>query len=470
MGKFSLEAIYNGDPTACHLQEMTCDICQCLFDDAVQFPCTNSHVFCKDCVSSCDACPNCREPLPAGKKKGKSIQEVNKPLSRMMNRLPVRCPYHDLPSPSYDRIRPSRDAGGVIDAGADEDPSPSPLADVLPSSSSTDKKHRPGRSSLSLSSAADADGTRATDPAHKRRRVEQEDANNLRPLLDEPAVIPELVSNDTPTDDDEYHCTWTGEYGDLLAHHLRVCPFHFVKCPEGCGAQIRRKDVEKHLKSCESCLVSCEICGMQLKKDELAAHNEDHAQLHVSILQKRLTDRSGQGEDVAMLTQRLTALEELSKGFNTAEWCVPTREWYADASMPRDAYVWSPDIDLGRAGVWRISFTRGSDSTPFWLGVWGTFAGEVSVQLTDKATGARIPLSTGNTVKVVAASERIGKPPRSNNHSYIQMTARGSYCLEGKVEHVRNVKELILRLSILKIEHAVVDTLKTDRAFNRVRS
>ena len=67
-------------------------------------------------------------------------------------------------------------------------------------------------------------------------------------------------------------CTWSDSYGLLLSSHLAECPFHMIKCPNGCGKEIRRKHLSKHEKVCSSFFEHCKICGEAVKPGKMAEH------------------------------------------------------------------------------------------------------------------------------------------------------------------------------------------------------
>lgn len=125
--------------------------------------------------------------------------------------IEVRCPYHD----------PVRAEGDGVSIG--------------------------GSSAGSGGAAASSSvfGAPASGPSLKRQRVE---------------ASPESC------------CDWEGSYGQLLEKHLGECLWQFVLCPDGCGAEIRRRDLAKHRKSCAKLFVNCGICGASVKPKNMAKH------------------------------------------------------------------------------------------------------------------------------------------------------------------------------------------------------
>ena len=85
-------------------------------------------------------------------------------------------------------------------------------------------------------------------------------------------------------------CDWTGSYGDLLAKHLGQCDFEAAPCARGCGADVRRKDVARHLAAECSVGARCEICQKHVPTSGKAAHDRSAAGLHVELLRRRVED------------------------------------------------------------------------------------------------------------------------------------------------------------------------------------
>jgi Uncharacterized conserved protein, contains RING Zn-finger len=57
-------------------------------------------------------------------------------------------------------------------------------------------------------------------------------------------------------------CSWKGHYCDLEKHLMRECPYVKFKClnPE-CTFVQKRKDAEKHVKTCEFRPARCNLCN-----------------------------------------------------------------------------------------------------------------------------------------------------------------------------------------------------------------
>ena len=53
------------------------------------------HVFCKECLDPLELCPSCRDPLRTldGARLVQSLDDVNKPMARMLQNIKVHCPY-----------------------------------------------------------------------------------------------------------------------------------------------------------------------------------------------------------------------------------------------------------------------------------------------------------------------------------------------------------------------------------------
>ena len=54
---------------------------------------------------------------------------------------------------------------------------------------------------------------------------------------------------------------WEGELGSVSSHVNDVCRYQLVQCPNKCGEQMERKDIEKHKKgTCELRMYTCPHC------------------------------------------------------------------------------------------------------------------------------------------------------------------------------------------------------------------
>merc|ERR1712232_1146930 len=86
-------------------------------------------------------------------------------------------------------------------------------------------------------------------------------------------------------------CLWEGSYADLLTKHLGCCGWYKVLCPQGCGELVRRKDLEVHAQNCASSFIQCAICGVDLRPGDLAAHRAEKMELHVQLLEQKLSEK-----------------------------------------------------------------------------------------------------------------------------------------------------------------------------------
>ena len=58
-------------------------------------------------------------------------------------------------------------------------------------------------------------------------------------------------------------CLWEGELGNVESHQNGVCGYQLVQCGNKCGAEIDRRDVEKHKKDhCELRMYKCPYCTL----------------------------------------------------------------------------------------------------------------------------------------------------------------------------------------------------------------
>ena len=122
-------------------------------------------------------------------------------------------------------------------------------------------------------------------------------------LYSSPGSITASSSGSKRKADENAHCSWQGAYGQLETH-LKRCEFVTEPCPfSGCGASLRRHDMQEHKASCahrvEMCMycleenirhsemayhigmrcseykVSCGACGQTITRGERAQHDSD---------------------------------------------------------------------------------------------------------------------------------------------------------------------------------------------------
>jgi len=205
-----------------------------------------SHIFCRACLSPCTLCPSCREPVDSNQVKG--LGECNKPMMRLMQDIKVHCPYQNEAA------------------------------------------------CTSLEKPSDkAVGDQASELQSIARPLKQ--ARTHKDEVSEESDVP------TP-------CDWTGSYGDLLVKHLQECPHHWITCPLGCGASFRRRHAASHSAVCAKSFEKCNICGKQVRPEDMATHRKDAAELHVQILEEKLASKANQAESEVTLSDRLLQVEK----------------------------------------------------------------------------------------------------------------------------------------------------------------
>lgn len=76
----------------------------------------------------------------------------------------------------------------------------------------------------------------------------------------------------TLTNRDELSCTWTSTLNDV-DDHCSQCEFISINCQnDGCDKRVQRRHVDCHDLECAHKLLSCEFCGLYLKRSALDDH------------------------------------------------------------------------------------------------------------------------------------------------------------------------------------------------------
>jgi len=101
--------------------------------------------------------------------------------------------------------------------------------------------------------------------------------------------------------------------GDLLAKHLGECPRYPVPCPNKCGEILVRASLAPHRMVCECGFEECIICGDRVAPGGMVAHRAEKAQLHVELLEAKLSEKEASASQHDGLVQRLARMEDQVK-------------------------------------------------------------------------------------------------------------------------------------------------------------
>lgn len=59
----------------------------------------------------------------------------------------------------------------------------------------------------------------------------------------------------------DHFCDWQGNFHELNDHLLQQCKFHEIACPNGCGARMKRPEIDQHMATvCLSRFEKCSVC------------------------------------------------------------------------------------------------------------------------------------------------------------------------------------------------------------------
>ena len=110
----------------------------------------------------------------------------------------------------------------------------------------------------------------------------------------------------------KYHST----YEDVTSEHYKVCPLYPVLCPNHCGNNVKRIELDTHTSThCPQRKVNCEFVGIGCKwfdsKGKLEAHLESNWRAHIAFAMSHSTDEINQlKKNVSKLNKEV---EELKK-------------------------------------------------------------------------------------------------------------------------------------------------------------
>lgn len=84
----------------------------------------------------------------------------------------------------------------------------------------------------------------------------------------------------------------SGRYKDIVENHQPECPYQLIPCPNQCGKDIERQNLEEHVKNeCElrpPDRIACEFnfagCNEMVTPDEMEAHKEKCVHEHLSLV------------------------------------------------------------------------------------------------------------------------------------------------------------------------------------------
>jgi len=95
-----------------------------------------------------------------------------------------------------------------------------------------------------------------------------------------------------PNQNEEVECPECGfqTIHATLERHLETCMEVVIPCPQGCFAQIKKKDKDDHLKTeCPLTLVPCKFgCEEQLLRTELEDHMKQNSDKHLNMLLEKV--------------------------------------------------------------------------------------------------------------------------------------------------------------------------------------
>ena len=108
-----------------------------------------------------------------------------------------------------------------------------------------------------------------------------------------------------------YCSDYESTYKDVVTNHWLKCPFHPVPCPNKCGENLKRQNLQHHVnKDCPLTVVNCDFhyagCEVQLPRKDMPAHLAENLVAHttklVTSMQEKIQEKD---EQIAALTLAL---------------------------------------------------------------------------------------------------------------------------------------------------------------------
>ena len=98
--------------------------------------------------------------------------------------------------------------------------------------------------------------------------------------------------------------------------HSQSCPGAVINCPNGCSAELSRRNLSKHLKECPLKEVECEFaqygCKWKQKQEQLESHLNESWKLHNSFVIKSFNTKiSSQQEIISALRNQVANLKKV---------------------------------------------------------------------------------------------------------------------------------------------------------------
>jgi TRAF-type zinc finger/Zinc finger, C3HC4 type (RING finger) len=112
-----------------------------------------------------------------------------------------------------------------------------------------------------------------------------------------------------------------------LNKHYDVCPNVKVECTQICGLQIKRSDIEKHMREiCPKTNIDCMFkaigCDKGFPRSEENKHNEDFKENHLKLIGKNFEEQKAINEkmkkvidDVDILKEKIEKVEKMKEDF-----------------------------------------------------------------------------------------------------------------------------------------------------------
>ena len=148
-----------------------------------------------------------------------------------------------------------------------------------------------------------------------------------------------------------YCRSYESSYEGIVNDHWQVCDSYPVSCPNQCGEEPERQNLEHHVsKDCPLTVVNCDFhyagCEVQLPRKDMPAHLAENLVIHMSLLATQSQKLEVQHEEMDQQSQKIS-----KENVKLKEELAHFRQKLEVQRKEMDQQRWQGRKDLGVAGI-----------------------------------------------------------------------------------------------------------------------